>query len=471
MADTATNVLIFSADGHAGAKRMRDYLPYFDPAVRDTVADLLTEEEQAYRRMLAPDFTSTPAEHEPAESERLWSPAAPERFGGWDIAVRMEQLDREGVAGELLVPGHQFSSLPLFSVVNRPFEADLRDAGMRAYHRWLADFMASGAGRLYGMADPGPCHDIDAAVRELRWVREHGFVSVGVPGTIEDPTLPSLLSDHYEPFWQACVDLDVTLMVHAGWGFPQGRYQEFIAAFVTTHLGGEEASQIVAAQQHLDEEARAALQKEFAESPASPFRLDFGPRRLLWQLMLAGVFDRYPSLRFVLTEVRSDWVPGTLQLLDSWHEQRETALKMRPSDYWASHCFATPSSIHQVEVDARAAVGVERLMLGIDYPHPEGMWPDTWDWIRVAFAGVPENEMRMILGENALRAFPVDGERLRAVADRIGPDTRSLLTGSDGVPIEHVEHYHRRGGFLRPTERVDRDAVLRLADDDLALTR
>ncbi|MCV7280188.1 amidohydrolase family protein [Mycolicibacterium flavescens] len=469
MADTADNVLIFSADGHAGAKRMRDYLPYFDPEIRDTVADLLTQEEQDYRKMMAPDFTSRAEEKEPDPAERLWSPAAPERFGGWDIDVRMQQLDSEGVAGEILVPGHQFSSLPLFSVVNKPFEADLRDAGMRAYHRWLADFMAGGDGRLYGMADPGPCHDIDAAVRELTWAREHGFVSVGAPGIIEDPTLPSLFSDHYEPFWQACVDTDTTLMVHAGWGFPQGRYQEFISAFLATHLDGQEASQMMAAQQRLDDDAREALQKEFAESPASPFRLDFGPRRLLWQLMLAGVFDRYPSLRFVLTEVRSDWVPMTLQLLDSWFEERETPLTMRPSEYWARNCFATPSSIHKVEVEARDAIGAERLMLGIDYPHPEGMWPDTWNWIRVAFDGVPENEARMILGENAMRAFPVDAQRLQAVADRIGPSPRDLLSGSENVPADHVEHYHRRGGFLRATERVDTEAVLSLADEDLRL--
>lgn len=471
MGDAQDKVLIFSADGHAGAKRMADYLPYFDPDVRDTVKDLLTEEEQAYRRMLAPDFSSGPPEEPVAELDPRWAPAFPERFGGWDIGVRMAQLDREGVAGEMLVPGHQFSSLPLFSVVNKPFEANLRDAGMRAYQRWLADFMSGGAGRLYGMADPGSCHDIDASVRELHWARQNGYVSVGVPGIIEDLALPPIVSDHYEPFWKACVDLDLTLAVHAGWGFPQGRYQEFISAFVATHLGGAEASQMMAAQQRLDEEAREALQKEFAESPASPFRLDYGPRRLLWQLMIGGVFDRYPQLRFVLTEVRSDWLPTTLRILDSWYEQRDTPLKMRPSEYWERHCFATPSSIHKVEVEARDEIGVRRLMLGIDYPHPEGMWPDTWNWIKVAFAGVPENEARMILGENALRAFPVDGELLRTVADRIGPDMSNLLNGGDSVPTEHVEHYHRRGGFLRPTERVDQDAVLQFADEDLQIIR
>jgi hypothetical protein len=185
--------------------------------------------------------------------------------------------------------------------------------------------------------------------------------------------------------------------------------------------------------------------------------------------MLGGGFDRYPQLRFVLTEVRSDWLPTTLHVLDSWYEELDTPLKMRPSEYWARHCFVTPSSIHQVEVDARAEVGVERLMLGIDYPHPEGMWPDTWNWIRVVFDGFPEHEARMILGENALRAFPVDSGHLRSVAGRIDPDPGSLLSGSDGVPTEHVEDYHRRGGFLRPTERVDQGAIVRLADEDLQL--
>ncbi|MDT0382838.1 hypothetical protein RM572_29245, partial [Streptomyces sp. DSM 42041] len=112
MGETQDKVLIFSADGHAGAKRMADYLPYFDPDVRDAVKDLLTEEEQAYRRMLAPDFSSGPREEPAPELDPRWAPAFPDRFGGWDIGVRMEQLDREGVAGEMLVPGHQFASLP-----------------------------------------------------------------------------------------------------------------------------------------------------------------------------------------------------------------------------------------------------------------------------------------------------------------------------------------------------------------------
>ena len=466
---TEERVLVVSADGHAGAPKMADYLPYFEPSERAQVADLLADEERLYNQVQAPDFAGRRAKREVDDHARLWAPGAPERFGGWDPGLRLAQLDTEGIAAEVLVPGHQFSSLPLFSVANRPFDANLRDAGGRAYHRWLADFMTAGDGRLFGMADPGSCHDIDAAVRELRWAREHGFVSVGVPGIIADAALPSLFTDYYEPFWRACAELDMTLMVHAGWGFPQGKYQEFIAAFVTTHLGSGAAADILAAQQRLDGDARAALAKELAESPASPLRLDFGPRRLLWQLMLAGVFDRYPTLRFVLTEVRSDWLPATLALLDSWAAENATPLTMLPSEYFARHCLATPSSIHRTEVEHRDEVGVGHLMFGADYPHPEGTWPDTRDWIRVAFAGVPEEELRQILGENAIRAFALDRAPLAAVAARVGPTVAELHTGAEDVPGPYIEQFHRRAGFLRPAERVDEAAVRELAEADLRL--
>lgn len=466
MEDRNQKLLIVSADGHAGARRLADYLPYFGPADRPTVQPLLAEEEALYRQMQAPDFSSAPRA-QAVEYDHRWAHGAAERRGGWDVEVRLQQLDAQGVAGEVLVPGHQFSSLPLFSVVNRPFEPGLRDAGSRAYHRWLADFMAGGSGRLFGMADPGSCVDMDATVGELRWVAAHGFVSVSVPGIIEDAQSPSLFSDYYEPFWTTCAELDLALVVHAGWGFPQGKYQEFIRKFVATHLGEQEATRILGAQSGLDDAARAALEKEFAESPASPFRLDFGPRRLLWQLMLAGVFDRYPSLRLVLTEVRSDWLPATLTLLDRWFEQNDTPLMMRPSEYWERHCFATPSSIHKVEVDDRAQVGVERLMFGMDYPHPEGTWPDTQDWIRTAFSGVPESEARLILGENALRAFALDRHHLEDIAARIGPDPGDVFGHVDDVPPSHVAHFHRRSGFLRPAERIDELATLELIRADL----
>jgi hypothetical protein len=139
----------------------------------------------------------------------------------------------------------------------------------------------------------------------------------------------------------------------------------------------------------------------------SPLKLDMGPRRVIWQLMLGGVFDRYPDLKLALTECRADWLPDTLSMLDARFDEGDTPLLMRPSEYWERHCFVTASSIHRAEVEMRDDIGLDQLMFGVDYPHPEGTWPNTWDWLRFAFAGVPEDDARRILASSARTRFVV----------------------------------------------------------------
>ena len=55
-------------------------------------------------------------------------------------------------------------------------------------------------------------------------------------------------------------------------------------------------------------------------------------------------------------------------------------------------------------------------VVGRDYPHPEGTWPNTLDWLRAAFAGVPESDARKILGENAIRCFGLDAPAIDAIS-------------------------------------------------------
>jgi hypothetical protein len=73
-------------------------------------------------------------------------------------------------------------------------------------------------------------------------------------------------------------------------------------------------------------------------------------------------------------------------------------------------------------MNRRARIGVDNLMWGNDFPHPEGTWPDTRDWVAIRFHDVPRDETRKILGENALRCYPqLDARRMREIADAIGP--------------------------------------------------
>jgi predicted TIM-barrel fold metal-dependent hydrolase len=452
------NLIIFSGDGHAGAE-VETYRSYIEEQYVSRVDDLVAENE-LYMAIAGIPSNPTP------EALKIFDDRGEVEAGGalgaWDIDLRLRMLDADGIAGELIHPGHQNATLPFFGIVNKPVPPDLRASGQRAYHRWLAEFMGQSEGRLVGVAEPGPCLDMDETLGELRWVAEHGFVSVGLPGVTGDPDLPSLFDSYFESFWSACEDLGLVLSIHAGYGLKQGVFFDF-------HSGLQEAMAGAGASsfQRDPDTAQAILAEAMAKAEDSPLRLEISTRRPLWLLMAGGVFDRHPKLKLALTEVRADWLPATIAHLDRRfaESKNELAMKRSPSEYYRDHIVVTPSSIHRAEVEMRAEIGMSQLMFGSDYPHPEGTWPNTRQWIRSAFAGVPESEVRAILGENAIKAYGLDGAKLAEVAARIGPRWDQLDAGETDRAL--LGHFDQRAGYSRAAEVVDVDAIDQVLDADL----
>ncbi|HEY1734312.1 MAG TPA: amidohydrolase family protein, partial [Acidimicrobiales bacterium] len=80
----------------------------------------------------------------------------------------------------------------------------------------------------------------------------------------------------------------------------------------------------------------------------------------------------------------------------------------------------------------RYEIGVPNLMWGNDFPHPEGTWPHTKEWLRNAFHDIPVDETQQILGANAAECYHFDVGALRPLADRFGPTPEELgQTGQD----------------------------------------
>ena len=61
------------------------------------------------------------------------------------------------------------------------------------------------------------------------------------------------------------------------------------------------------------------------------------------------------------------------------------------------------------------------LSFGRDHLHHQGTWPNTNVWLRDALEGLPEDEARLILGENVIRILGLDGATLAQVATRVDP--------------------------------------------------
>jgi hypothetical protein len=174
----------------------------------------------------------------------------------------------------------------------------------------------------------------------------------------------------------------------------------------------------------------------------------------MWHLMFGGVFDRHPDLQLVMTEVRADWLPATLQYLDEVYEQHRADLpaKRSPTEYWHSNCLTTLSFVHRAEVEMRYELGIETISFGRDYPHTESTWPNTKRWLSAAFDGVPDIELRLILAGNAIRFFGLDRARLSAIARQIGPPIEEISGGGGDVAPALIAHFDLRGGYLKPAE-------------------
>jgi predicted TIM-barrel fold metal-dependent hydrolase len=365
--------------------------------------------------------------------------------GVHDAGVRLEQMDREGITAELVYLGDFRTTDLAHNVTNGFYPFDMWDAGARAFDRWIFDAFGHAQDRLLLTGAIGSCVDMDSALSELRWIADHGFIGTFTPGFMRHADMPPLYSEYWEPFWAECEARGVALVVHAGYGGDQGvTYTEMERIYrEVKDAGGSEMDLVM---------------KLATDLFTSSFFSDPKPRRAMWQLMLSGVFDRHPDLKLVMTEVRVDWLPATLQYLDKTYENLRDDLpaRRRPSEYWHDNCIAGASFIHKAEVEMRHEIGVETVMFGRDYPHPEGTWPNTGEWLRDAFAGVDERELRLMLGENAIRFLGLDRDALTAIAERIGPTVASVIGEGPAVDTDLIGLFDQRGGYMKAAEGADR---------------
>jgi predicted TIM-barrel fold metal-dependent hydrolase len=192
----------------------------------------------------------------------------------------------------------------------------------------------------------------------------------------------------------------------------------------------------------------------------------FFSHRALWMLIFAGVFDRYPSLKLILTEGGAEWAPGVLEVLDGhWRRvfgggrygmgpfaaMRKMGLgegvpilnafggmqkiEMMPSDYFKRNVWIGSSFTAPKENAVRYAIGVDKMMWGNDYPHSEATYPYTREALRWTFAETPPAEVARMLGANAFDVYDFDVDQLREVAARIEAPTISEVR----VPLTESE--------------------------------
>ena len=396
------NYVIVSADGHAGAPG-RLYREYLDPEFRELFDDFVVQAREMQKAAFA--------ERDDSASRKKWRVKWYEETGdggervAYDSDARNAALDADGVAAEVLFPDADASGLGWSEVVGAPFGSGLASsgatdprlvfAGARAHNRWLADFCAACPERRAGIALVPIVHDIEAGLAEIRRVKEsglHGGIMIPTrwmdKAAYHDPV--------YDPVWELCADLDLPVHTHSGSG--------------PTDLG--------------------------MNTPVSIYSWEawWWAGRPLWVMLLGGVFERHPRLKFVCTENAAWWVAELLRTADfTWEgaqhatqkfgvEVFRAGLTMKPSEYMARNCWLGVGLSTPYDGQRAHEIGIGNLMWGTDFPHPEGTWPHTRTRLHEYLIELTPDEIERVVGRNALEVYThFDPATVEAIAARIGP--------------------------------------------------
>lgn len=382
--------MMISTDGHAGLPPER-YKEYLDKKYHKAFDEALPRQiritEVAEEKFLIRDF-----------NENWRKGIEKDLTGAWDGTQRNRVLDGDGVVSEVLFPdGITEMNAPPFgaglSLKTWGVDPELQWAGARAHNRWMAEFVADCPERRIGLAIVPICYDIELACAEIKEAKEKGMKGILIPAIWGE--YAAYNDPKYYPIWELCQDLDMVVHTHAG---PSCDYNFDLPGAMGVFL----------------------------------MEFHWWASRAIWTMIMGGVYEFYPKLKFCITEVGEFWIPGMIHMMDVRASVKHTSgklgdfrshLTMKPSEYFRRNIRVGASAMMDKEsVDARYDVGINNLMWGTDYPHPEGTWPQTRDQMIECFKGLPEHELDRILGMNAVEFYGLDLERCRKIADRIGPE-------------------------------------------------
>ncbi len=280
----------------------------------------------------------------------------------WDPDARIVDIEMDGVYGEVLYPtiGMRFFTIK---------DIDFGGACIHAYNRWASDFCSAYPERFKAigliMLD-----DIERALGEMRHCKKLGLAGVMI-AVFPDEARP-YHDEHYERFWGTAAELGLPVSLHSA------------------------------------TERRVSVTRDATEQLLRYTSV----QRAIIGMIYAGVFDKFPGLQVVSAENEAGWAGNLIERMDFYYAEAP-AKKLRavamdneknPSEYWHNNVSYTFMR-DLTAVAARHVIGVDRLMWSSDFPHNNSTWPDSREVIAKHMVGVPADEQRMILRDNAVRIY------------------------------------------------------------------
>lgn len=247
-------------------------------------------------------------------------------------------------------------------------------AAFRAFNKWLDEDWGFAYKDTIFSTPYIVLSDVDNAVAQLEWAldRDARVVLVGTGPVRTDEGLKSPADPRFHPFWARVQEAGVTIVYHGG----ANAYQDLIT------MWGEKSEM----EAHKFEPLRQALSHD---AVADTFAA----------LILHGLMDTFPNIRFATVETGANWVRPLLKRLGKIYSQSPSMFRNNPVEQFKQNVWVSP--FYEDDLDQlRDVMGSDHLMMGSDWPHTEGL-ADPFTFIEdLSAAGFSDAEQQLIMHDN-----------------------------------------------------------------------
>jgi predicted TIM-barrel fold metal-dependent hydrolase len=292
-----------------------------------------------------------------------------------DTNTRLKEMDLDGIDAALL-----FCGTPTGGNLPRIKHTGGREAYLavvRAVNDWISDFSAPCPERLFGVALI-PSTSIDDAIAELRRVRKLPGIktvcNLGFPAGAGKPT------EEDDKFWAECLNLGMPITIHGSISGP----------WMLTGAAADWGP------------------REFALWNIGRIDSVTGGPLCTAELILSGIFDRFPELTFCIAECGASWVPYLMCNMDHYFYKHRVwggfaNLKRAPSEYIRRGHFMFNTIYDPAAIRMRDEIGLGNLVYSSDFPHCASDWPESQMTINAMFGNAPLEVRDAVLWKNAAR--------------------------------------------------------------------
>jgi predicted TIM-barrel fold metal-dependent hydrolase len=313
-------------------------------------------EGKSYRELIGEPMRSIPAFREPAP--------------------RLELMDELGVDRTLMFP-------TLASLLEERMRDDpeLTHATIHSLNEWMyEEWSFNYEDRIF--ATPViTLPIIEKAIEELEWVLERGAKTVlirpaPVPGYRGSR---SFAFEEFDPFWRRVVEADILVSMHAS-DSGYARYQSDWTGPAEMLPFRMDAFRMMTSGKRAIEDTAAAM-------------------------TCHGLLTRFPDLRIAFVENGADWVVPFLEHLAHSYNQMPQMFPEDPVEAFKRNVYV--SAFHEDDLSEFIdAMGVDHLLFGSDYPHPEGL-AEPLSYLDHLPSSMAQEDVEKVMGGNLARIMRV----------------------------------------------------------------